>query len=214
MDNNSVNVEVQWQFLDVSKNDRRNIKGHSSAIIWLTGLPASGKTTIARELDRKLHERGCHTYVLDGDNVRHGLNRDLGFSKEQRKENIRRIAEVAKLFCDAGVITICSFVSPYKDDRDLARSIVEESEFIEVFVQCPLEVCIERDPKSMYKKAVKGAMKSFTGVDDPYETPESPEIIIESDRLTLPESVERILQWLEDKNVVSAYRPNLCNVED
>ena len=214
MDNNSVNVEVQWQFLDVSKNDRRNIKGHSSAIIWLTGLPASGKTTIARELDKKLHERGCHTYVLDGDNVRHGLNRDLGFSKEQRKENIRRIAEVAKLFCDAGVITICSFVSPYKDDRDLARSIVEESEFIEVFVQCPLEVCIERDPKSMYKKAVKGAMKSFTGVDDPYETPESPEIIIESDRLTLPESVERILQWLEDKNVVSAYRPNLCNVED
>jgi adenylylsulfate kinase len=202
MDSKKPNVEVQWQTLDVSKDDRRKRKGHSSTIVWLTGLPASGKTTIARELEKRLHDMGNDTYVLDGDNVRHGLSRDLGFSKEERKENIRRIAEVSRLFCDAGIITICSFVSPYKSDRDLARKLVEEDEFTEVFVKCPVEVCMERDPKAMYKKAVTGKMKAFTGIDDPYEEPESPEIIIESDKLTLSESADKILKYLKDAGVI------------
>lgn len=192
-------IEVQWQTLAVSKDDRSKIKGHPSAIIWLTGIPASGKTTIARELEKRLYDMGGHTYVLDGDNVRHGLNRDLSFSMEARKENIRRIAEVAKLFCDAGIITICSFVSPYREDREAARNLVDESEFIEVYVSCPLEVCIQRDPKSMYSKAIAGKMKAFTGVDDPYEIPDLPEITIETDRLTLDESVEKIVLYLRDK---------------
>ncbi len=195
-------TEVCWQTLGVSKDDRRRIKGHSSAIVWLTGLPASGKTTIAIELEKNLHEMGNHTYVLDGDNMRHGLNKDMGFSKEERTENIRRIAEVAKLFWDAGILTICAFVSPYKEDREKARNLVEGSEFIEVFVKCPVEVCIQRDPKSMYKKAISGKIKAFTGVDDPYEVPASPEIVIETDRLTISESVDRIIKYLRDKRVI------------
>ncbi len=194
--------EVRWQTLGVSKDDRRRIKGHSSAIVWLTGLPASGKTTIAIELEKNLHEMGNHTYVLDGDNMRHGLNKDMGFSKEERTENIRRIAEVAKLFWDAGILTICAFVSPYKEDRERAKNLVEGSGFIEVFVKCPVEVCIQRDPKSMYKKAISGKIKAFTGVDDPYEVPDSPEIVIETDRLTISESVDKIIKYLRDKRVI------------
>ncbi len=205
MDLKRSDVEVQWQTLDVSKEDRRKINGHSSTIVWLTGLPASGKTTIARKLEKRLYDVGVHTYVLDGDNLRHGLNKDLGFSKDERKENIRRVAEVAKLFCDAGALTICSFVSPYKEDRENARSLVDESEFIEIFIKCPLEVCLERDPKSMYKKAVTGKMKSFTGIDDPYEIPESPEITIETDRLNIAESVKQIMDYLNDNGIIEAY---------
>ncbi|MEN8264917.1 MAG: adenylyl-sulfate kinase [Nitrospirota bacterium] len=142
------------------------------------------------------------TDVLDGDNLRHGLNKDIGFSKDERKENIRRVAEVANLFCDAGILTICSFVSPYTEDRQYAKGLVDESEFVEVFVKCPLEVCLERDPKSMYKKAVSGKMKSFTGIDGPYEHPESPDITIESDRLNLTESVDRIIEHLDSKGII------------
>jgi adenylyl-sulfate kinase len=194
-------VEVQWQDLSVKKQDRKSMKGHSPAVIWLTGIPASGKTTIARELEIRLHRMNCHTYVLDGDNVRHGLNRDLGFSKEARKENIRRIAEVAALFCDAGIITVCSFVSPYSDDRAIARSLVEESEFIEVFVNCPLETCIQRDPKSMYSRAAQGKMKAFTGIDDPYEKPESPELTINTHQVTVTAAVEQIIACLRDRGI-------------
>ncbi len=195
--------EVQWQSFEVTKTARKTTKGHSSSIIWLTGLPASGKTTIARELEKNLHNMGIHTYVLDGDNLRHGLNSDLGFSKDNRKENIRRVAEVAKLFSDAGIIVICAFVSPYRDDREMARMLVEESEFVEVFVKCPLEVCMDRDPKSMYKKAVSGKMKTFTGVDDPYEEPVSPEIIIETNQLNLTEGVDQIIEHLEENDVIN-----------
>lgn len=205
MDSKKPFPEVCWQTLAVSKDDRRKIKGHASAVVWLTGLPASGKTTIARELEKILYDTGVHTYVLDGDNVRHGLNRDLGFSKDDRKENIRRIAEVAKLFSDAGILTICAFVSPYKDDRETARYLVEESEFIEVHVKCPVDICIERDPKSMYKKAVSGKMKTFTGVDDPYENPDFPEIVIETDRLTLSESVDRIINYLKENGIIENF---------
>ena len=202
MDSKQPFNEVCWQTFDVSRDDRRKINGHSSTIVWLTGLPASGKTTIARELEKKLYKRGTHTYILDGDNVRHGLNRDLGFSKDERRENIRRIAEVAKLFSDAGIITICAFVSPYKADRIAARNLVEDSEFIEVFVKCPVDICMERDPKSMYKKAVSGKKKAFTGVNDPYEEPDTPEVIIESDKITIEESADKIINYLIHRGII------------
>ncbi len=205
--------EVQWQSFDILKDDKRKIKGHSSIIVWLTGLPASGKTTIARQLEKTLYERGCHTYILDGDNIRHGLNKDLGFSKEERKENIRRIAEVAKLLLDAGIITICAFVSPYKEDRETAKRLVEEPEFIEVYVKCSLEVCMQRDPKSMYKKAVLGKIKAFTGVNDPYEEPDNSDIIIETDKMTISESVDRIIRYLEDKGVIEELSNIPCTKE-
>jgi len=188
--------KIYWQESKILKADRRKIKGHSSTIIWLTGLSASGKTTISRELDKRLNDLRIHTYMLDGDNVRHGLNKDLGFSREGREENIRRIAEVAKLFMDAGIIVICSFISPYKVDRLMARKIVEESEFIEVYLKCPLDVCVQRDPKGLYKKALSGELRGFTGIDDPYEVPEDPEIIIETDSLTIAESADHIMKYL------------------
>jgi adenylylsulfate kinase len=202
MDTKKTNSEVYWETWEVSKNDRRKIKGHSSSIIWLTGLPSSGKTTIARELEKRLHDMGGHTYVLDGDNMRHGLNKDLGFSKEDRSENIRRIAEVSKLFVDAGLIVICAFVSPFKEDRETARTLVDDSEFIEVFVNCPVMVCMQRDPKSLYKKAVSGQIKSFTGVNDPYEIPESPELVVQTDVMTLPECVDMIIKYLHEKGLI------------
>ncbi|MBI5055009.1 MAG: adenylyl-sulfate kinase [Nitrospirae bacterium] len=211
MDSKKPKSDVYWVAFEISKADRRKLKGHASVVIWLTGLPASGKTSIARELEKRLHEMGAHTYVLDGDNMRHGLNRDLGFSKEDRQENIRRIAEVAKLFVDAGIITICAFVSPFKEDRETARSLVEANEFIEVFVNCPVSVCIERDPKSLYKKALSGQIKSFTGVNDPYEVPDCPDIVVETNRLTLSETVDTIVKHLNDKGLIEELKCNACS---
>lgn len=207
MDSKKPNREVYWETWEVSKNDRRKIKGHSSLVIWLTGLPSSGKTTIARELEKRLHGMGGHTYILDGDNMRHGLNKDLGFSKDDRRENIRRIAEVAKLFVDAGTIVICAFVSPFEEDRETARNLMDEGEFIEVFVNCPLAVCMQRDPKSLYKKAIAGEIKAFTGVNDPYETPNAPELEVETHRLTLPESVDTIIRYLNEKRLIYLSEP-------
>ena len=202
MDSKKLNNEVYWETWEVSKNDRRKIKGHSSLVIWLTGLPSSGKTTIARELEKRLHGTGRHTYILDGDNMRHGLNKDLGFSKEDRKENIRRIAEVSKLFVDAGLIVICAFVSPFREDREATRTLVDHSEFIEVFVNCPLDVCMQRDPKALYKKAIAGQIKAFTGVNDPYEEPVAPEIVVDTHVLTLQECVDKIIKHLRDKELI------------
>ncbi|MBI4850095.1 MAG: adenylyl-sulfate kinase [Nitrospirae bacterium] len=211
MDSKKPKSDVYWVKFEISKEDRRKLKGHASVVIWLTGLPASGKTSIARELEKRLHEMGGHTYVLDGDNMRHGLNRDLGFSKEDRQENIRRIAEVAKLFVDAGIITICAFVSPFKEDRETARSLVEANEFIEVFVNCPVTVCIERDPKSLYKKALSGQIKSFTGVNDPYEVPDCPDIVVETNKLTLSETVDTIVKHLNDKGLIEDLKCSACS---
>jgi len=208
MDSKKPTSEVYWETWEVSKNDRRKIKGHSSLIIWLTGLPSSGKTTIARELEKRLHDMGGHTYVLDGDNMRHGLNKDLGFSKDDRRENIRRIGEVSKLFVDAGLIVICAFVSPFKEDREAARTLVDDSEFIEVFVNCPLTVCMQRDPKSLYKKALSGQIKAFTGVNDPYEIPEKPELAVETHAFTLPECVDMIIKYLHDKGLIEYMEDN------
>ncbi len=183
---------------NITKRDRQRLKGHKSAILWFTGLSGSGKSTLAHALEEKLFEMGIHTYVLDGDNIRTGLNKDLGFSPEDREENIRRIGEVAKLFVDAGIITLTAFISPYRKDRNFVRNLVDEGEFIEIYVKCPLEVCEQRDVKGLYKKAREGIIKNFTGIDDPYEEPEKPEIIVETDRETVDESVNKILSFLRE----------------
>ena len=170
-------TNITWHEHAVSTIDRGRLNGHQGAVIWFTGLSASGKSTIANAVDHKLHQRGMHTFVLDGDNVRHGLNKNLGFSQEDRTENIRRIGEVAKLLADAGIITLTAFISPYRADRDQARALLEPGRFIEVLVDASLETCESRDPKGLYKKARAGEIKGFTGIDDPYEAPESPELI-------------------------------------
>jgi len=197
-----MNKEIHWHAYRIKKEDRARIKKHRGGIIWLTGLPSSGKSTIANALDYSLTQRGIHTYVLDGDNVRHRLNKDLGFSPEDREENIRRIGEVAKLFVDAGIIIITAFISPYKNDRDLARRLVEKGEFIEVYVRCSLKVCEERDVKGLYGKARKGILQQFTGVSAPYEEPENPEIIVESDKTKIEECVQKIIKYSEDEKIL------------
>lgn len=193
---------IVWHPHKVSKEDRRAIKGHKSCVLWFTGLPSSGKSTIANELDYELKKRGAHSYILDGDNIRHGLNKNLGFSKEDRKENIRRIGEVAHLFVDAGILVITAFISPFIEDRQLARSLIKQGDFIEIYVKCSLDVCKERDPKGLYKKAMAGEIKDFTGISQPYEDPVNPEIILETDKLSVYDSVNKILEYLISKNII------------
>ena len=190
----------------ISKTDRRRRNGHDSLIIWFTGLSGSGKSTLAYELEERLFNKNINTYVLDGDNIRTGLNGDLGFSAEDRQENIRRIGETAKLFVDAGVIAITSFISPYRKDRDAVRNIVEEDEFLEVFVKCPLNVCEERDVKGLYKKAKEGLIRNFTGIDDVYEEPVNPEITVETDKMGVEESVMKILTYLEGNGHIGSLK--------
>ncbi|MCL5039664.1 MAG: adenylyl-sulfate kinase [Firmicutes bacterium] len=185
-----------WQRVAVTKEQRQKLNGHKSFIVWFTGLSGSGKSTIANALEQRLHQMGLRTYLLDGDNIRHGLNADLGFSPEDRRENIRRIGEVAKLFVDAGVIVITAFISPYRADRQMVREMVAPGEFIEVYVKCPLELCERRDPKGLYKKARRGEITDFTGVSAPYEEPEKPEVVVESDRESVEEGVEKIIAFL------------------
>lgn len=186
-----------WSETQVSRAERERRNRHKGTVIWLTGLPASGKSTIAAALERALFDRGVQTYVLDGDNIRHGLSANLGFSPEDRTENIRRVGEVAKLFCDAGLIVIVAFISPYREDRRLARSLVEEGDFIEVYVRAPLEVCERRDKKGLYRKARAGEIAEFTGVSAPYEPPEHPEIVLDTERHGPAECVDQILEFLQ-----------------
>lgn len=186
-----------WHPGAVTKADREAISGHRACTIWMTGLPASGKSTLAVALEKALWDRGVHSYVLDGDNIRHGLNKDLGFSPDDRVENIRRIGEVAKLFTVAGVVNVTAFISPYRADRQQARDLVESSEFIEVFVDCPVEECERRDPKGHYKKARAGEIPEFTGVSAPYEPPLSPELTVHTAKASESECVQTILQYLE-----------------
>lgn len=188
----------------VRKHERRKGNGHKSMVLWFTGLSGSGKSTLAYALEHELFSRGCKSYVLDGDNIRCGLNRELGFSKEDREENIRRIGEVSKLFVDSGTIVMSAFVSPYKKDRDGIRALLEEGEFIEVYVKCPLSVCEGRDPKGLYKKAREGIIRQFTGIDDPYEEPVSPELTIETDREEVAGCVAKVLSYLEEKGYLEA----------
>jgi len=188
---------VHWQALDVDRAARSGLKGHRGRVIWFTGLSGSGKSTIANMVEKKLHAMGRHTYLLDGDNIRHGLNRDLGFTDEDRVENIRRVAEVARLMADAGLIVLVSFISPFRAERALARGLMPEGDFVEVFVDTPLEVAEQRDVKGLYAKARAGELKNFTGIDSPYEPPEAPEIRIDTTRSQAPEAAETITAWLE-----------------
>jgi len=189
---------IFWTEGKITAHQRAIRSGHRGAVVWLTGLSGAGKSTIAQALERELFQRAMHTYVLDGDNIRHGLNSNLGFSPEDRVENIRRVSEVAKLMADAGTVVITAFISPYRMDRRRAREIALEgnAEFIEVFVDAPLEVCETRDPKNLYKKARAGEIRDFTGIDAPYEAPEDPEIVVRTDQQTVDESVTTVLEQL------------------
>ena len=197
-------TNITWHEGDVTREEREANLGQKGATLWMTGLSASGKSTIAVALEKVLLARGKHAYRLDGDNIRFGLNRNLGFSAEDRAENIRRIGEVAKLFSDAGIITITSFISPYRRDRDLVRKLHEDVKlpFLEVYVDCPIDEAEKRDSKGLYKKARAGELKGFTGVDDPYEAPERPELVLRSDRLSVAESVVELLGMLERRRLI------------
>jgi adenylyl-sulfate kinase len=196
-------ANIFWTRGKVSAEARAQQNAHPGCVVWLTGLSASGKSTIATEFERTLFELGKHAYVLDGDNVRHGLCSDLGFSPEDRKENIRRVGEVAKLFADAGTICITAFISPYRSDRDFVRQILPAGRFIEVFVNAPIEVCAQRDPKGLYRKARAGEIKDFTGISAPYEPPACPELELLTGVWTVTECVARLLGYLN----IPAYRP-------
>lgn len=195
-------TNIVWHQVKVTKEDRGRLNNHRPVVLWFTGLPASGKSTIAHALEEALYKRDIRTYVLDGDNIRHGLNKNLGFGPEDRKENIRRIGEVAKLFIDAGVLVMTAFISPYREDRDMVRELVEQSEFIEVYVKCSLEECERRDPKGMYGKARKGEISQFTGISAPYEHPLNPEMVIETDKLTLEQSLDTVVKYLQERRII------------
>jgi adenylylsulfate kinase len=183
---------------------REQLNGHKGAVLWFTGLSGSGKSTLAHALDEHLHRRGVHTYVLDGDNIRSGLNSDLGFSAEERQENIRRIGEVARLFADAGLITLTAFISPYRRDRDQVRALLPEGRFIEIFVKCPLDVAEGRDPKGLYKKARAGEIPQFTGVSDPYEEPEAPEVTVDTSTQAIGEALQHVERYLMDHALIGS----------
>jgi len=195
-------TNITWHSGDITKADREQLLGQMGVTIWFTGLSGSGKSTVARQVEKILTERGHLVYVLDGDNIRHGLNKNLGFSPEDREENIRRIGEVAHLFTDAGIITLTAFISPYRKDRDLARALAKEGEFIEVYVDCPIEVCEERDTKGLFKKARAGIIKEFTGISAPYEPPEHPEVSLNTANQTLDESANIVISYLEEKGII------------
>ena len=190
---------IVWHDHHVSKQQRAKLKEQKPCILWFTGLSGSGKSSIANAVELKLNELGKHTYLLDGDNVRMGLNRGLSFSDEDRVENIRRIGEVSKLFVDAGLIVLTAFISPFQEERDRVRNLVDDGEFIEIFIDTPLEVCEGRDPKGLYKKAREGKIPNFTGISSPYEAPNRAEIHIKNDKISIDECVEKIIEYLENR---------------
>jgi adenylylsulfate kinase len=195
-------TNIVWHEGAVTRADREKLNGHQGCTVWLTGLSGSGKSTIAVELEKRLCNRGVRTYILDGDNIRHGLNKNLGFSPEDRTENIRRIGEVAKLFAEAGLVAITAFISPYRADRDQVRGIMGQGDFIEVHVDCPVEVCEQRDVKGLYQKARAGQIKEFTGISAPYEAPLKAELTIRTHAQSLDESVKQVLGALESRGIV------------
>lgn len=196
-------TNVTWHDHRVASEDREKLKGHKGCVLWFTGLSGAGKSTIANTVDHKLHSMGKHTYLLDGDNIRMGLNKNLGFSPEDRTENIRRIGEVAKLFADAGLITSTAFISPYRADRDLVRALMPAGEFIEILVEASLETCEARDPKGLYKKARAGELKGFTGIDAPYEAPEQPELVLDSNSKGIDALADEVIAYLQSKGFLS-----------
>ncbi|HEX5866789.1 MAG TPA: adenylyl-sulfate kinase, partial [Beijerinckiaceae bacterium] len=197
-------TNITWHGGSVARADRERLLGQRGVTLWLTGLSAAGKSTIAVIVERMLLERGRLAYRLDGDNVRHGLNKNLGFSEADRAENIRRIGEVAKLFTDAGVIVIASFISPYRRDRDAVRALMAPGDFVEAYVKVSVEAAERRDPKGLYKKARAGEIKGFTGIDDPYEEPEKPELVLHTERSSPDESARVVVQYLETNGYLSA----------
>ena len=194
---------IVWHHATITKEDREKLFSQKGVVIWFTGLSGSGKSTLANEVEAYLFERGSHTYILDGDNIRHGLNKDLGFSPKVREENIRRIGEVAHLFAQAGVIVMTAFISPYLADREMARKLNKEGEFIEIYCRCALEECERRDTKGLYKKARAGEVKEFTGISAPYEEPAQPELILDTDKESLKESAGNVLAWLEKRGIIA-----------
>ncbi|PEY35119.1 adenylyl-sulfate kinase [Bacillus cereus] len=195
-------TNITWHAASVSKEERRKKSGHHSFVLWFTGLSASGKSTVANAVARKLFEKNIGNYVLDGDNIRHGLNKDLGFSESDRTENIRRIGEVAKLFVDQGTIVLTAFISPFRVDRQQVRDILKKDEFIEVFVKCPIEECEKRDPKGLYKKARQGDIKQFTGIDSPYEEPVEAEVVVETHLYSIEQCAEQIIGYLQERSFI------------
>ncbi len=195
-------TNVVWHQATVNRKRREEKNQHKSVVLWFTGLSGSGKSTLAHAVEEELFQLGMNTFVLDGDNVRHGLNKDLGFSNEDRKENIRRISEAAKLMLEAGVITLTAFISPFKEERAMARSLMPHGDFIEIHCFCPLEVCEQRDVKGLYKKARNGEIKDFTGISSPYEAPDKPELKIDTHALSLEESVEQIITLLRARHIL------------
>lgn len=191
-----------WHKPLISKEDRMKKQGHRGCVVWLTGLSGSGKSSIAHAVEVKLFEHDKRTYVLDGDNIRHGLNKDLSFTPEDRKENIRRIGEVTKLFVDVGIIIFTAFISPYKKDREAVRQLFKKGEFIEVYVKCPLEECERRDPKGWYRKAKMGEIPNYTGISAPYEAPENPELVLRTDRNDINRCVDEVISYLKKTNII------------
>ncbi len=191
-----------WHHATVTRKDRENLHHHNSAVLWFTGLSGSGKSTMAHAVEDRLHKSGISTFVLDGDNVRHGLCSDLGFCDADRVENIRRISEVAKLLTESGVITLTAFISPFKEDRNAARKLLPHGDFLEIYCQCPIEVCEQRDVKGLYKKARAGEIPFFTGIGSPYEAPEKPELVVRTHEQSLEDSVNSVIQLMEQRGIV------------
>ena len=193
---------VVWHQATISRQDREAQNGHKSTILWFTGLSGAGKSTLAHAVEDALHQMNCRTYVCDGDNVRHGLNGDLGFSDTDRVENIRRIGEVAKLMMEAGVITLTAFISPFRSDRERARSIVNEGDFVEIYCRCSLETCESRDVKGLYQKARAGEIPEFTGISSPYEEPENPELVLDTDQNSVEECALQVVDYLRQRGIL------------
>jgi adenylylsulfate kinase len=197
-----MNTNLTYHPNRVSKTDKNEKYNHSSPVIWLTGLSGSGKSTVGNALEQALFNRGIKTQVLDGDNIRMGLNKDLGFSDDDRKENMRRISEVAKLFSDSGTLTITAFISPFREEREVCKNIIGKDNFVEVFIDADLNVCEERDPKGLYKKARAGEIPNFTGIDSPYEIPTEPDLVVSTGKYSIDECVDQIINFLEEKEYV------------
>ncbi len=195
-------TNVTWHAHNITREDRQKLNGHRGAVLWFTGLSGSGKSTIANAVDQILHECGVHTFVLDGDNIRMGLNKNLGFTPEDRNENVRRIGEVAKLFADSATILSTAFISPYRADRDLVRSLLPAGEFIEIFIKASLETCESRDPKGLYKKARAGEIENFSGISAPYEPPEKPEVILDSNNKGIEELAREVVDYLTKAGIL------------
>ena len=209
---NKYSSDIFWHHATVTRVRREHLNAHKSVVLWFTGLSGSGKSTLAHALEERLYQMECLTFVLDGDNVRHGLCGDLGFLEKDRVENIRRVGEVAKIFLEAGAITIAAFISPFKSDREKVRSLFQHGDFLEIYCRCPLEVCETRDVKGLYHRARTGEIINFTGISSPYEEPDSPDLIVDTDQMSLEQSIEMVLNLLRDYGAISGGNALSANV--